>query len=352
LLPLIDIAGRLVGDSHPALLIAEIGQAHDGSLGLAHAFIDAAAAAGADAVKFQTHIAAAESTLDEPFRVKFSKQDATRYGYWQRMEFTPEQWAGIAEHARAQNLVFLSSAFSVEAVGLLRRLDMPAWKVASGELGSRAILNAMIAAGGPFVVSSGMSSWLEIDALVTQLREARRALALMQCTSRYPTPLNEVGLNVIGEMRRRYAVPVGLSDHSGRVEPAIAAIARGANLIELHITLDRRMFGPDVAASLTIEEFRQVAEFRDALALMDAQQVDKDRLAEALAPMRELFARSLAPARALVAGTKLTAELLTIKKPGTGIPERDLERVVGRRLIHNVPQNRLLSWEDFENGNG
>jgi N-acetylneuraminate synthase len=268
------------------------------------------------------------------------------------MEFTPEQWAGIAEHARAQKLVFLSSAFSVEAVELLRRLDVPAWKVASGELGSRAILNAMIAAGGPFVVSSGMSSWLEIDALVAQLRKARRALALMQCTSRYPTPLKEVGLNVIGEMRQRYAVPVGLSDHSGRVEPAIAAIARGANLIELHITLDRRMFGPDVAASLTIKEFRRVAEFRDAVALMDAQQVDKDRLAEVLAPMRDLFARSLAPARALVAGTKLTAEMLTIKKPGTGIPERDLERVVGRRLLHNVPQNRLLRWEDFENGNG
>ena len=144
---LIEIAGRQVGGGEPALLIAEIAQAHDGSLGLAHAFIDAAATAGADAVKFQTHIAAAESTLDEPFRVRFSKQDATRYEYWQRMQFTPEQWAGLADHARERKLIFLSSAFSVDAVELLQRLKVPAWKIASGELASRTMLAAMVAAG-------------------------------------------------------------------------------------------------------------------------------------------------------------------------------------------------------------
>ena len=160
----------------PAFLIAEIAQSHDGSLGQAHAFIDAAHRAGADAIKFQTHIAAAESTLDEPFRTKFSRQDSTRLDYWRRMEFTPEQWAGLSAHAAEKSLVFLSSAFSIEAVELLDRIGMPAWKVASGELGSDSLLQSMIATGSPFLVSSGMSGWAEIDALTQRLQSARSRL--------------------------------------------------------------------------------------------------------------------------------------------------------------------------------
>src|ERR671917_372664 len=116
------------------LIIGEVAQAHDGSLGLAHAFIDAIANAGADAVKFQTHIAAAESTPSEPFRVKFSRQDQTRYEFWRRLEFTPEQWQGLKDHCDERNVRFRSSPFSLEAVDLLAGLEMPVWKVASGEV--------------------------------------------------------------------------------------------------------------------------------------------------------------------------------------------------------------------------
>lgn len=340
--------GKLAVGSGRALLIAEVGQAHDGSLGLAHSFVDAAARAKADAVKFQTHIAAAESTLDEAFRVKFSQQDSTRYEYWRRMEFSAEQWAELADHAAERGLIFLSSAFSVEAVNLLRGIGMPAWKIASGELASDAILQAMIDAGGPFLMSTGMSTWSEIDGLAQRLRTAKREFAILQCTSEYPTPLDHVGINVIEELRRRYGVPVGLSDHSGRTAPALAAIARGADVIEAHITFDRGMFGPDVPASLTIEEFRTVADFRDALAVMDGNPVDKDRTAERLSAMRSLFGRSLAPARSLAAGTVVTADMLNAKKPGTGIPAGELSRLVGRRLARDVTADRLLTWEDFE----
>jgi N-acetylneuraminate synthase len=342
---------RIVGGGR-ALLIAEVAQAHDGSLGLAHAFVDAAAAAGADAIKFQTHIAAAESTFDEPFRVKFSQQDATRYEYWRRMEFTPGQWAGLAGHARDKGLAFLSSAFSVEAVALLQNIGMPAWKVASGELGSDAILAAMLATGAPFIVSSGMSPWSEIDAVVARIKDAGRALAVLQCTSRYPTPYEAVGLNVMAEMRARYGTPVGLSDHSGRPASALAAIARGADIVELHLTLDRGMFGPDVASSLTIPEFRQVSEFRDALTAMDANPVDKDKVAAELASMRAAFRRSLAPRKALAAGTVLSAEMLGAKKPGTGIAESELPKLIGRRLVRDVVPERLLGWDDIESSKG
>lgn len=332
-----------------ALLIAEVAQAHDGSLGLAHTFVDAAARAGADAVKFQTHIAAAESTQDEPFRVKFSQQDATRYDYWKRMEFLAEQWAGLANHAREKGLIFLSSAFSVEAVDLLRRIGMPAWKIASGEIASAAILDAMIAAGGPFLVSTGMSNWTDIDAIVGKLRAAQREFAILQCTSRYPTALEDVGLNVLDELRQRYDVPVGLSDHSGRIEPAIAAITRGAEVVEMHLTLDRGMFGPDVPASLTVDEFGLVSRYRDALAVMNRHPVDKDAMAQDLSGMRELFGRSLAAARPLAAGTVLTRDMLAAKKPGTGIAEREIQKIVGRKLARDVRADRLLVWDDLEN---
>ncbi len=331
-----------------AFLIAEIAQTHDGSLGLAHAFIDAAAEARADAIKFQTHIAAAESTLDEQFRVKFSKQDATRYEYWKRMEFTPEQWAGLAAHAAERKIVFLSSAFSLAAVALLQNIGMPAWKVGSGEVASTDLVGAMAATGRPVLLSSGMSTYAEIGAAVQQVRAAKAPVGVFQCTTKYPTPLAEVGLNVIDELRRRFDCPAGLSDHSGRPHPGLAAMARGADMIEVHFALSRSMFGPDVPVSLEPNELRLLADARDAFAEMDAHPVDNDAAAGKLAAMRALFTKSLAPAKALAKGTVLSADMLTTKKPGTGVPPSELPSLVGRRLKNAVGPDRLLRREDLE----
>ena len=343
----IQIGDREVGGGAPALLIAEVGQAHDGSLGTAHAFIDAAAGAGADAIKFQTHIAAAESTLDEEFRVKFSKQDETRYDYWHRMEFSPEQWAGLADHAAEKNLIFLSSAFSVRAVELLDKLGHPAWKIGSGEYKSQDLMAAMAATGKPILLSTGMSHWAEIADSAAGIRKLGVGLGLFQCTSRYPTPLDQVGLNVIDKLRQDHDCPVGLSDHSGSPYPAMAAVARGADMIEVHVIFDKRMFGPDVPASLTFEEFRQLADARAAFAEMDAHPVDKDVVADQLETMRGLFTKSLAPTRALSKGTVLAAEMLTAKKPGTGIPATRLAEYIGRTLARDIRADRLLRPEDL-----
>ena len=343
----IEIAGRTVGPGQPAFVIAEVGQSHDGSLGMAHAFIDTAAACGADAIKFQTHIAAAESTLDEEFRVKFSRQDETRFDYWRRMEFSPEQWAGLAAHAAEKGIVFLSSAFSVAAVELLRELGLAAWKVGSGEYRSDDLWQAMAAGGAPILLSTGMSEWREIEAAVERVRELGAPLALFQCTSRYPTALEHVGLNIIDDLRR-FGCPVGLSDHSGSVHPSLAALARGADMIEVHLTLDRRLFGPDVPVSLTPPELTLLCEARDALVTMAQNPVDKDAMAADLREMRGLFSKSLAPTRTLSAGTQLTADMLTAKKPGTGIPTAELDDVVGRRLVADVGPERLLRREDLD----
>src|SRR6185312_6966331 len=150
---MIKIDDREVGEGRPCYLIAEVAQAHDGSIGMAHAFIDAAADAGVDAIKFQTHIADAESTLDEKFRIKMSGQDQTRYDYWKRMEFSAEEWAGLSQHARERGLTFLSSVFSVPALQLLDRLGVPAWKFGSGEIVTSDLLDAAIATGKPLLIS-------------------------------------------------------------------------------------------------------------------------------------------------------------------------------------------------------
>src|SRR5688572_17398981 len=196
------IGNRKIGAAEPALVIAEVAQAHDGSVNFAHSFIDAAASAGADAIKFQTHIAAAESSPQEQWRVQFSKQDATRYDYWKRMEFTKEQWRGLKEYAESKGLIFLSSPFSLEAIELLSDIGIRAWKIASGEVRNEVLLERLLQTKLPILLSSGMSSWAELAATVTRIKEAGNPFLLMQCTSTYPCPPERVGLNILGEMQK------------------------------------------------------------------------------------------------------------------------------------------------------
>ena len=330
------------------LIVAEVGLAHDGSLGLAHAYIDEAARGGADAVKFQTHIAAAESTPAEPFRIKFSRQDATRYEYWQRMEFTEAEWQGLAEHAAERKLTFLSSPFSHDAVALLTRIGMPMWKVPSGEVGNLPLLDAMIATGRPILVSSGMSPIAELDKAVERVRRARLPLAVLQCTTAYPCPPERVGLNMIPFFRERYQCFVGLSDHSGTIYPGIAAATLGSEIVEVHITMSRGMFGPDVRASVTIEELRQLVDGIRFVERMRAHPVDKDAVAMDMAPLRAIFTKSLVARQPLAAGTVLTAAHVTFKKPGTGIPAERVNEVIGRTVRRDIGPDEMIREEDLE----
>jgi N,N'-diacetyllegionaminate synthase len=329
------------------MIVAEIGQAHDGSLGTAHAYIDAVADAGADAVKFQTHLADAESTVDEPWRVRFSRQDATRLDYWRRMEFTEEQWAGLRAHAHERGLEFHSSPFSLEAVELLARVGIDRWKVASGEVGNLPLLAAIAADGRPVLVSSGMSDLVEVAGAVALLRDAGSEVTVLQCTSAYPCPPEELGLNLIAEYAQRLAVPVGLSDHSGTIAAGIAAVTLGAVALEVHVTFSRQAFGPDVASSLTIEEFGELVRGVRFVTTALAHPAENDKAATR-GTMRSLFTRSIAVVRPLPAGHVIGASDLTLKKPGTGIPPERLDSLVGRRTSRDVGPERLLTDEDLE----
>lgn len=285
-----DIAGRHIGDGSPCLIVAEVAQAHEGSLSLAHAYIDAIADAGADAVKFQCHIAAAESTLDEPWRVEPKwAQDANRYEYWRRMEFSGEQWAGLAQHAKDRGLIFLCSPFSVQAVELLNPL-VPAWKVASGEIGNEPLWLAMAATGKPLIVSTGMSTWEEVIRSLWSMPRAG-ADALLHCVSEYPTKPEHVGLRTLGRLKDLDPMrPVGLSDHSGTIWPSLAAVTLGAAIVEVHVKLSKHDQGFDASSSITVEDLGRLVE--GVRFIEKAKQpVDKDQMARELEPMRELFLR-------------------------------------------------------------
>ncbi len=329
------------------LVIGEVGLSHDGSLGLAHAFIDEVARGGADAVKFQTHIASAESTPAEPFRVKFSRQDASRYEYWKRIEFSEAQWQGLADHAREKGLIFLSSPFSREAVDLLDRVGMTMWKVGSGEVGTLPLLDAMIATGTPILLSSGMSDIAELDKAVDRVRRAGVPLAVLQCTTAYPCPPERIGLNMMPFFRERYGCFVGLSDHSGTIYPGIAAATLGAEVVEVHVTMSRGMFGPDVPASVTIEELRQLVDGIRFVEKMRGSPVDKDAIARDMAPLRAIFTKSLVARERLAAGTVLSEAHLAMKKPGTGIPAERLPDVLGRVLRRALEVDEQLRPDDI-----
>lgn len=330
------------------LIIAEVAQSHDGSLGQAHAFIDAIADAGADAVKFQTHIAAAESSPDEPWRVKFSPQDETRYEYWQRMEFSKEQWKGLKQHAEERGLLFLSTPFSYQAVELLEEIGMKVWKIASGEVGNFPLLRKICETGKPVILSSGMSGWDELFEAVEIVREFGNPLAVLQCTSAYPCPPEKVGLNLIEEFKTRYECASGLSDHSGNIYASLAAAALGAEVLEIHVCLSREMFGPDVPASVTTGELKQLVEGVRAIEKMKANPVDKEKMAEELTDLRKIFTKSIFAGSTLSAGTILREEHLQIKKPGTGISPSKLPLLIGSRLRHDLKAGDMLLFEHLE----
>lgn len=328
-------------------IIAEIAQAHDGSLGRAHSFIDAVADAGADAIKFQTHIAEYESSSLEPWRIRFSYEDETRYDYWKRMEFTPDQWQGLIEHSHRKNLEFIGTPFCPEGLEMLSRLGVNRWKLASGEITNVFLLEKLASLGQPVIMSTGMSGWEEIQRTAEFFVAAGVDLSILQCTTAYPTPPEQVGLNVMEEMARRFAVPVGLSDHSGSIFPALAAVARGARIIEVHVCMSPYDFGPDTSSSLTVEMLKTLVDGVRYIERMLDHPVDKDAQARKLEPLHDIFTKSLYAREDLEAGCVLTHAVLGARKPCAGIPVTRLKDVQGICVNRSVRRGEFLRWEDI-----
>lgn len=336
--------------NNSVFLIAEVGQAHEGSLGILHSYIDAIATTGVDAIKFQTHIAEAESSEFEPFRINFSYEDRTRYDYWKRMSFSSKQWAGIKQHCDKVGLEFMSSPFSQAAVDLLEQIGVKRYKVGSGEITNSLMLRKLGKIGKPVILSSGMSSFAELDQAVAMLETYEIDLGVLQCTTKYPTPPQHLGLNVIGELKSRYPrAKVGLSEHTGTIYAGLAATALGAEIIEFHVTFDKRMFGPDTTSSLTIEETTELVRGVRFVSEANAHPVDKTDNHSFIA-LKEMFEKSLAVNKDLPAGHILRFEDLETKKPkGYGVAASKFESVIGKRLRYSLDKYSFLKEESIVN---
>ncbi|PWG04278.1 N-acetylneuraminate synthase family protein [Polaribacter aquimarinus] len=327
--------------------IAEIAQAHDGSLGIAHSYIDALAKTGVDAIKFQTHIAEAESSVYEPFRVKFSKQDKTRFEYWKRMEFTLKQWKELKSHCEEVGLEFMSSPFSNAAVDLLEQVGVKRYKVGSGEVNNFLLLNKIAKTKKPVIISSGMSSFKELDNTVKFLKSKNVKYSILQCTTAYPTSPNQFGLNVIQELKKRYNVPVGFSDHSAKIETSIAATAMGAEILEFHVVFNKEMFGPDAKSSLTIEETKKMITAVKNIKNAINNPINKKDNIQFL-NLKSIFEKSLAINKDLPKNHTITFNDLEAKKPkGYGILASDYEKVLGKKIKNDIKKWSFINYEDL-----
>ncbi|TYA71423.1 N-acetylneuraminate synthase family protein [Seonamhaeicola marinus] len=329
-------------------IIAEIAQAHDGSLGMAHSYIDALAKTGVNTIKFQTHIADAESSIYEPFRVKFSKQDKTRFDYWKRMEFTLSQWHELKQHCDDVGLEFMSSPFSNAAVDVLEEVGVSSYKIGSGEVNNLLLLEKIAQTGKPIILSSGMSSYKELDEAVNFLTSKGANFSILQCTTSYPTLPEEYGLNVISELKERYNVPVGFSDHSAQIGTGITAVAMGAEILEFHAVFNKEMFGPDVSSSLTMPEIallvKSVRNFEQAL----NNPIDKSDNSE-FKDLKAIFEKSLAINKNLDKGHIIEFSDLEAKKPANkGISASKFQDVIGKETTRVIKQWEFLNIEDIK----
>ncbi len=324
-------------------IIAEIGQAHEGSLGVLYSYIDALGQTGVDAVKFQMHIAQAESSPHEPFRVRFSLEDKTRFDYWKRMSFTLEQWKGIKQHCESLGLDFICSPFSNLAVDWLEEMAVEQYKIGSGEVNNFLILEKIAQTGKPVILSSGMSSYDELDKTVDFLKERSIDFSILQCTTAYPTQPEQYGLNVIQELHTRYKVPIGFSDHSAKIEACIAAVALGASILEFHVTFDRALFGPDVKASLTIQETKDLVLAVRNIAAALSNPIDKNTNAN-FTSLKQIFEKSLAVNKDLPKNHIITFEDLEAKKPkGFGLDACRFQEIIGKALAKDLKQWDFLN---------
>lgn len=342
----LNVAGRRIGPGEPPWIVAEIGANHNGDMGLCRALLEAAHAAGADAVKFQSWSVDSLVSRAEFARHAGGNGDSLE-DQVRRFQLTPAQHREVAAWCRDLGIVWFSSCFSGEEVALLERLDVPAYKVASMDVNNLPLLRQVAATGRPVFLATGMATLGEVERAVDTLRAGGSgAIALLHCVALYPAPPERIRLRTMATWARAFDLPVGFSDHTLGVAVPLAAAALGACAIEKHFTTDRALPGWDHAVSADPEEFRALVDgARAAFAALgdEARVVAPEELEKRTAFRRRMVAR-----RALRAGERLVAADVAFKRPGTGIGPDQLEYAVGRRLSRDVAPEDEIEWADFE----
>lgn len=328
------------------LIIAEAGVNHNGDMQMAKRLIDAAAAAGADLVKFQTFNASRQVTRIAQ-KADYQKQNTnsgeSQHAMLQRLELTEAMHRELIEYCASSHIGFFSTGFDIESVDMLVRLGQDQFKIPSGEITNLPYLRHIGQLGKKIILSTGMATLGDIEAAVDVLEQAgtaRSMITILHCTTEYPTPMAEVNLRAMQSLHAAFGVDVGYSDHTQGIEVAIAAVAMGARVIEKHFTLDRKLPGPDHQASLEPAELRaMVAAIRNIqTALGDGIK----RLAPSEVRNKPVARKSLVASRAIKAGEVFTAENLTTKRPGNGISAMRWDEFLGKNAQRDFAEDELI----------
>lgn len=345
--PAIQISDRLIGSGHPCFVIGEAGVNHNGSLETALRLVDVAVCAGVDAVKFQTFTASRVVVRDAPkarYQEETTGSHESQREMLERLELSEEAHRRIQSYCRSRGVVFLSTPFDEESADFLESLDVPAFKIPSGELTNLPLLQHVARKRKPLIVSTGMATLPEVEAAVSAVRRTGNdRIALLHCVSAYPAAAADANLNAMRTMAQAFGVPIGFSDHTAGIDVALAAVALGACVIEKHFTLDRTLPGPDHRASL--EPDALCALVKGVRTVEAALGHGRKEPVAAEADVAAVSRKSIVAACAIPAGTRLTRDLLVMKNPGTGWPPSMLGDVLGRVSARDIPADSLLTEE-------
>jgi N-acetylneuraminate synthase len=338
----IQIEGRTVGPNSPCFIIAEACDNHLGSMETAKEMVRQAKAAGADAIKFQHHLPDEEMLREGvPMSANFNMP---LYEFLQKYALTLDQHRELIEYCRQLGIIYMCTPFSRKAAEEIHTLGVGVFKIGSGELTDLPTLKVVAKLGKPMILSTGMAEWNEIDDTVSTLLPINKQIILMNCVSEYPAKHADVNLGVIRDLERRYGLIIGHSDHTPDIYTSIAAVAMGAKLIEKHLILDRRQPGPDQAVSIEPYELYELAK---AVRRVEEACGSKKMVHELEKPIRKWAHRSVVSLCAIPQGTRISDGMVWTKRPGTGIPARDLEKVVARVAATDIPPNHLIRWEEL-----
>ena len=338
----LTIGSREIGPGRPCFVIAEAGINHNGDVSLAAQLVDAAAEAGADAIKIQTHLPEYEMLRGGATAAYVGE---SLFDLLTRTALSPEAHYELRDRARKKGIIFLSTPFSREAADFLETLGVPAFKTGSGELTNVPLQRHIARKGRPMIISTGMSTPEEIDRTVGAVRSEGASFALMHCTSTYPTPYEHVQLGCIGRLQSLYGVPVGFSDHTLGNFAAFAAVALGANIFEKHFTMSRSLPGPDQQGSMEPAELKELV---NGIRAIERALGATKKIQPGEQEVRDMALHSVVSIRDVAAGAKIGAADVWVKRPGTGIPARQLDEVIGRVAKRAIAKDRLVSWDDMQ----
>lgn len=323
------------------ILIAEIGSTHDGSLKLAKKSIRAAAKSGANAVKFQLHVAEDETLKNAPSPYYFKNE--SRFEYFKRTSFNFAQWKEIVKECKKNKVEFICSPFSLASVDILEKLNLKKYKIPSGEVTNIPLLKKIAKTGKEVFLSTGMSSWKEINQAVKQFNQKK--LLVMQCSSEYPCDLKNVGANLFKDFKKRFN-NFGFSDHTLTTSASSIAAALGAKVIEKHFTLSKKLYGSDAKFSMEPKEFKEFSKIIKEIWHINNYPVNKNKIKK-YANMKKVFEKSIVAKKFLKKGSKLKIRDLSFKKPGDGIRADKYKKILGKILSKNIDIDHKIKYSDF-----